>query len=297
MLEVAPSRALKLLPSVRVDYASDVREWTVSPRFAARYDVVHGYPRTTLKGGAGLYQQPPQPYESTAPFGTRNLASNRAVHTSLGVEQELLPQVEVSVEGFYKSLDRLVDQRPDATGGQGGVTYTNSGEGRIYGGELLLRYKPDSRFFGWLAYTLSRSERRSDPSEAFRTFDYDQTHILTALGSYRVGRGWEVGARWRYVTGNPYTPTRSAIYDADAGAYSPINATPFSGRDDAFHRLDVRVDKTWTFASWKLGAYLDVQNAYYRANPEGRSYSYNYARSTAVQGLPILPVIGLRGEF
>lgn len=76
-----------------------------------------------------------------------------------------------------------------------------------------------------------------------------------------------------------------------------MNAAPFSGRDAAFHRLDVRLDKTWTFTDWKLGAYLDVQNAYFRNNPEGRSYNYNYARSSAVTGPPFLPVIGLRGEF
>jgi hypothetical protein len=203
----------------------------------------------------------------------------------------------VSVEGFYKRLDNLVDQRPDATSQQAGVTYGNNGSGRIYGGELLLRYKPDDKFFGWVAYTISRSERRSNDSEAFHLFEYDQTHILTALGSYRLGRGWELGARWRYVTGSPYTPVASATYDADAGTYAPLNATPFSGRDEAFHRLDVRVDKTWTFKDWKLGAYLDLQNAYFHENAEGRSYSHNYARSGAVAGLPFLPVFGLRGEL
>lgn len=297
MLEISPVKALKLLPSVRADYSSDIKEWTVSPRFAARYDVVSGYPRTTFKGGAGMYHQPPQGYESFPPFGTPNLRHNRAVHTSLGFEQEFSRQVELSVEGFYKRLDNLVDQRPDATGEQTGVTYRNTGEGRIFGGEVLLRYKPDSRFFGWVAYTLSRSERRADASEAFRTFDFDQTHILTALGSYRLGHGWEIGARWRYITGNPNTPVRSGIYDADAGAYSPVNGTPFSTRDGAFHRLDVRIDKTWTFTHWKLGAYLDVQNAYYRKNPEGISYNYDFSRSGVITGLPILPVVGLRGEF
>jgi TonB family protein len=297
MLELSPVKALKLLPSVRADYSSDIKEWIASPRFAARYDIASGYPRTTLKGGVGLYNQPPQPYQSVPPFGTPSLKSNRALHTGLGVEQELTRDVEVSVEGFYKRLDNLVDQRPDATSQQAGVTYGNNGSGRIYGGELLLRYKPDDKFFGWVAYTISRSERRSNDSEAFHLFEYDQTHILTALGSYRLGRGWELGARWRYVTGSPYTPVASATYDADAGTYAPLNATPFSGRDEAFHRLDVRVDKTWTFKDWKLGAYLDLQNAYFHENAEGRSYSHNYARSGAVAGLPFLPVFGLRGEL
>lgn len=297
MLEIAPVPTFKLLPSVRADYSSDIRDWRAAPRLAARWDVITGDRRTTLKGGAGLYHQPPQPYESLRPFGTPNLRHNQAQHYSAGFEQEITKQVELSLEGFYKKLDYLVDQRPDAAGSESGVTYVNSGSGRVVGSELLLRYRPDARFFGWVAYTLSRSERRADDSEAFRIFDYDQTHILTALGSVKLGRGWEVGARFRYVSGNPYTPPTSAIFDADAGAYSPINGTPFSGRVAAFHRLDVRVDKTWQFARWKLGAYLDLQNTYFRRNAEGQQYNFNYSRTDVVAGLPILPIIGLRGEL
>ncbi len=297
MLEIAPVSALKLLPSVRADYSSDITDWRVAPRLSARWDVVQGEGRTTLKGGAGLYNQPPQPYESLRPFGTPNLRQNQAAHYSAGFERELTKQIEISVEGFYKKLDYLVDQRADATGSEAGVTYVNSGSGRAYGSELLLRYKPDARFFGWVAYTLSRSERRADDSEAYRVFDYDQTHILTALGSVKLGRGWELGARFRFVSGNPYTPPVSAIYDADAGAYSPLNGTPFSGRVASFHRLDVRVDKTWDFGAWKLGWYLDLQNTYFRRNPEGQTYNFNYARSEVVAGLPILPIVGLRGEL
>ena len=32
-------------------------------------------------------------------------------------------------------------------------------------------------------------------------------------------------------------------------------------------------------------------------NPEGVSYNYNYTKSEIITGLPILPVIGLRGEL
>ena len=45
----------------------------------------------------------------------------------------------------------------------------------------------DDRFFGWVAYTLSRSERRSVNGEGLALFQYDQPHILTALGSYKLG--------------------------------------------------------------------------------------------------------------
>ena len=59
------------------------------------------------------------------------------------------------------------------------------------------------RFFGWLAYTLSRSTRQDPPDFATRLFQYDQTHILTVLGAYTLPRNWQVGGRFRFVTGTP----------------------------------------------------------------------------------------------
>jgi hypothetical protein len=297
MLELTPLAGMKLLPSARVDYTGDIKEWRVSPRIATRIDLHPTHPRTTVKGGVGLYYQPPEYQESIRPFGTPSVSSNRSTHTSVGLEQELSRQVDVSVEGFYKRLDQLVVRREAATSTQGGQDFTNEGSGRIYGGELLLRYRNDARFFGWVAYTLSRSERRDSSADAYRLFDFDQTHILTVLGSYKLGRGWEIGGRFRYVTGNPYTPAVAGILDADAGAYAPVNGPRGSARSPAFHRLDVRVEKTWAFEDWKLSAYLDVQNAYNRRNPEGRTSNFNFTRSDILVGLPILPVIGLRGEL
>ena len=297
LLELSPSHDLKLFPGVRVDYTRDAQRWTVDPRLGARYDVHADYPRTTLKGGIGVYHQPPEPYQSVAPFGTNGVGSNRALHYSLGFEQELSRQVEVSVEGFYKHLDNLVVPVAAADSTQNGYRYENIGTGRSYGSELLLRYKPDARFFGWVAYTLSRSERTDGPGQASHVFDFDQTHILTALGSVKVGRGWQLGARFRYTTGNPYTPNVGGVMDYDSGTYAPIAGNPFSSRLSSFQQLDLRADKTWTFKSWSLSAYLDLQNTYYRKNPEQQSYNYNYSKSSSVSGLPLLPIIGVRGEL
>jgi hypothetical protein len=111
---------------------------------------------------------------------------------------------------------------------------------------------------------------------------------LNALGTYKLGRGWSVGARFRYVTGNPYTPYIGAVADLDAGAYTPVlSPNANSARVAAFHSLDLRVDKTWDFSSWRLTAYLDVRNVYNRQNPEAMTYNYNYSQSQAVAGLPI----------
>ncbi len=285
-LEVVPWKGGRIVPGLRVDYAKDTRAWDVSPRVSARQDVTTA-PRTTLKGGIGVFAQPPQPQETNRVFGKMGLVSNRALHYGLGVEREVTRNIELGVEGFYKQLDHLV------TAGAGNIA-----TGRAFGMETLLRYKPDDRFFGWLAYTLSRSVRRDSPGEPERLARFDQTHILTVLGSYRLGRGWEIGGRFRLVSGSLTTPNTYGFYDENAGANLPLQQYPVLGaRLPVFHQLDIRVDKTWQFKSWRLSAYLDVQNAYNQGNVEGVSYNYDFTRSTFAQGLPILPSLGVRGEL
>ncbi len=285
--ELTPFRGTRIVPGVRLDYAKDTKRWDLGPRFVVRQDVGPSFPRTTLKGGAGVFYQPPQPQESSPVFGQSGLFSNRALQYSGGVEREITKNLEVSVESFYKQLDQQVVP--------GNL---NDGRGKVYGLETLIRYKPDSHFFGWIAYTLSHSERQDTPEDAVRLASFDQTHILTMLGSYRLGRGWEVGARFRLVSGNLYTPNLYGFFDANAGANLAQRAYPPNGsRLPMFHQIDIRVDKTWKFSNWQLGVYADVQNVYNQGNVEGISYNYNFTRQSYATGLPILPSLGIRGEL
>jgi TonB family protein len=296
--ELRPFDGFKLMPSVRADYTHDTDQVTVDPRLGVRWDLVKSPRRTTLKAGVGLYHQPPALEQSNDLVGTKGVESNRAIHVSLGIEQELAPGFDVSLEGFYKRLDNLVIARSDETR-LIGARFENSGEGRVYGAETLLKYKPErGRFFGWIAYTLSRSERRDDSSEPYRTFSYDQTHILSAIANLGLGRGWTLGARFRFITGTPFTPYLGGVVDLDAGAYAPLESGQlYSARLDSFHQLDLRIEKEWAFEAWKLTAYLEIRNVYNHANPEGVSYSYDYAKRETANGIPILPVLGVRGEL
>jgi TonB family protein len=286
-LEIVPWKGGRLVPGVRLDNASNSGRWDLAPRFTARQDLTTGFPRTTMKGGVGVFFQPPSPQQTDPIFGQPGLVSSRSLHYDAGVEQELTRHIDASFELWYKQMDLLV-----ANG------FMNEGRGHAYGFETLIRYKPDARFFGWLAYTLSRSTREDPPQFIERLSAFDQTHILTLLGSYRLGRGWEFGARFRLVSGSLYTPATYGFYDENASAYLAVPAFPqYGARLPIFHQLDLRVDKTWKFKSWQLGAYLDVQNVYNRANVEGISYNYNSTASTFAQGLPFLPSLGLRAEF
>src|SRR6478736_2338589 len=304
--ELQPIRRLRLVPGVRVDYARDTGHADFSPRIVGRYDLTKGgdpdHPdqrRTTLKGGVGVFYQPPQFQETNPVFGTPGLTSNRAIHYSIGVEREFTQNIELSVEGFYKDLTNQVARSPNAAGT---YTYNNLGLGSVIGLETLLKYKPSKRFFGWIAYTLSRSVRRDDASSPEYLFQYDQTHNLIMLGSYRLGRGWEFGARFRIVSGSLDTPVLkppalSSVYSSDGATYSPLQSKPFSDRLPLFHQLDIRVDKRWQFRDWRFSAYLDIQNVYNNAAVEGLAYNYNYSRQSYQTGIPIIPSLGMRGEF
>ena len=308
--ELTPLERLRVVPGVRLDFARDSGHADFSPRLNTRYELIKGAGsdpgagvpfkrKTSLKGGAGVYNQPPEYQETDPVFGTPNIKSNRSIHYSLGIEQELTRHIELSVEGFYKDLTKQVSR---GLTDSGDYLYNNLGTGSVKGIETLLKFKPDDRFFGWIAYTVSRSVRKDSPAGEEYLFQYDQTHNLIMLGSYRLGRGWEFGARFRIVSGPLDTPvvgrpSLPAIYAADAGAYAALQGKPFSERLPLFHQLDLRVDKRWQFRAWALSAYLDVQNVYNHAAKEGFVYNFDYSRRSYQTGIPIIPSIGLRGEL
>jgi TonB family protein len=294
-LNVTPSRRASLVSGVRVDYNHEGRAIDVSPRLSGRYDIVTGSPRTTVKAGSGIFHQAPGLGEVVLSEDATDLKSTRSWQNSLGVEQELGEHVELSVEGFYNLLDDLIARAPDENGV---LRYNNLGRGRIYGAEAMLRYRADEHFFGWVSYTLSRSERKWGPGEETQRFYLDQPHILTALGSYSVGRGWEIGARFRYVTGNLYTPCVGSLFNSTATSYVCVSGPPNSKRLPPFHQLDVRIDKRWEFSSFTFGIYLDVINLYNRTNPDFIGYNFDYSQKRPETGsLPLVPSLGVRGEF
>jgi len=293
-LRLSPRDGLDLIPALRVDWNSAIHRWSLDPRLAARWTVA---PRTVLKAAVGVYQSAPTADESNGSFGTPGLLYNRSFQYSAGVEQRIAAGLDVDVTGFYKDLDRRVVRDDAASVNPAAPRYTNQGTGRIYGIEALLRARFGERFFGWIAYTFQRSYRTDGPGQPERLFSFDQPHILTALGTYKPNARWAYSARFRVVSGNPYTPATGSVYDAPADVYVPIYAAVNSARLGTFGSLDLRVDRMWTFDRWRLSLYLDVQNVTNRGNQEGVQYNFDYSQRTPLTGLPILPILGLKGEW
>lgn len=250
-------------------------------------------PATTVTLSGGLNHQAPAPDETSESIGNPELAPERAAYVNLALEQRFGEVFRLELQGFYKRLDRLVVVTPDGSD----RPYDNAGAGTILGGELLLRLQHPI-VDGWLAYTLSRSRRVDRPGEAERYFSFDQTHVLALVAGVQLGSGWRVGARFRYATGNPYTPLEPAYFDAGSDTWIPrAGGAPLSRRSAPFLQLDLRVDKTFVFDRWRLEVYLELNNATNRANIEAIRYADDYLERADITSLPITPSLGIRGRF
>ncbi len=297
--EIGVGDDLTLYPGVRAAYyTSPFDTATFDPRFRFGWQVAD---RTTIKGGTGIYSQAPQPVESSEVFGNPRLGPERAVQNSLGVSQEFDYGIDLDATVFYNYLwDNIAPspdqvERPDGT--VGFENFANTQVGRVYGLEVLARKQLTGNVFGWVAYTLSRSERRDTPADEYAVFDFDQTHILTLIGSYKLPKNWTVGARFRLVSGNPNTPVVGTTYDASGGFYTQIDGATNSDRFPVFHQLDVRIDKAWIWKLASLTLYLDVQNVYNAQNVEFWNYAFDFSQRAPIAGLPIIPSVGTKLEF
>lgn len=294
-LEILPG--VNLLPGVRFNierYAGAVH-LSVDPKVAVRW-LVH--PDWTLKAALALAHQSPPVFQVEEPYGDPRIPQVTSLQTSLGVEWSFFDGWDLSVEGFYNHYGDIARPNQSYRVEDGDVkraSFAADVEGRAFGLEVMLRRQLGTWAYGWLSYTLSRSERMIPP-RGWRATGIDQAHVLNLAWSFLLGEGWSLGARFTLTTGNPAYPVIGARYDADRDRYQPLFGDT-EERLPVFHRLDLRVDKTWRFDSWLLGAYIDVQNVYNQMNPESRRYSFDYTIQTDGVGLPILPTLGVKATF
>lgn len=287
-LDFHPVPSLLVTSGVRADHYANIGESTLLPRLQIAQEVA---PEWTVKLAMGAYSRGLEGAESA----DTTLVPELAFQYVLGGKWEPREGVAAEASLFYNDKRQLVTVDAFEAQTMPLEAYVNRGFGRTYGGELLLRAKLE-RFFGWLAYTVQKSERVDGPDGGWRLFDYDQPHNLIAVGSYRLGK-WQFGGRFQYATGTPTTPVEGSLYLADINAFVPVYGRHNSIRLEATHQIDVRVDREWRFRTWNLAAYLDVTNVYAHARVLGYSYNYDFTERQAITDLPIVPAIGVRGSF
>jgi len=262
------------------------------PRLAV---VVRPIERLQLRAATGLYRQQPAAEDLSAAFGNPTLPTARALHTVLGAAVNIVETLSLELTGFYTQSNRLAMRNLDDAPLQA-EALEPLGYGRAYGVQTLLRLDLFKGFFGWVAYTLMRAERRNDEG-AWRLFDFDQTHVLTAVLAYATKRRFEVSARFRYASGFPRSPVVGSYLDATDNRYQPIFGDQNSIRIPDFVQLDLRVAKVFTIRKTTLEVFLEVLNLWNRSNAEEIIYSPDFQERGYIRGFPILPVLGVQWDF
>jgi hypothetical protein len=276
------------LPNFRLDHFSATKETHLAPRFQLRYKVDESL---LLRGSIGQYFQPPQPQEYAAYYGNPNIKAPQSIHYTVGWSKDFrkgeTQGLELTNNFFYKNLKNLVVSDISKN-------YNNNGTGEIRGGEVQAKYKWNE-YSSQLVYTYLNSTRYI-PGFGTHPSQFDQTHNLNLIGLMNKEK-WTYSVRFRLVSGNPYTPVTGGTFDADNDVYIPKRGELYSKRFNAFNQLDIRIDRKYIYDTYILTAYLDIQNLMNAKNPSNIQYSYDYSQNEMVNGLPILPTFGIKGEF
>ena len=251
----------------------------LSPSFSINYRIT---PSFALNANVARYHQLP----SYTILGYRDMAGDlvnksnnltyiQADHFVFGAEYLTKLNSRFTLEGFFKKYDKYPFSIKDSislanVGSDFGIVgneavFSNS-KGRTYGAEFLYQQKLFKGFYAILAYTFVVSEFK-DKNNLYVPTAWDSKNIVSFTGGKRFKKGWEVGFRWLFSGGSPYTPydvetsTLKQNWDINGFGILDYNALN-TKRESSFHQLNVRVDKKIYLNRMNLNFYLDIQNAY-----------------------------------
>lgn len=251
----------------------------LSPRISASYEFTPGW---FINANTGIYYAIP-PYTSLGYKDTsgvlinkkNNLKYIRSDHYVGGLEYQPNPQARFTIESFVKNYSNYpfsirdsisIASKGSDFGTFGDEEIRSTGKGRAYGLEFLFQHRKLAGTDVTLSYTLVRSEFL-DKNNKYVPSAWDNKHILNLLVRRQFKYNVDIGAKWRFVGGSPYTPVdlqKSELVEAwDNSGFAYKDYSRFNtSRLKPFHQLDIRVDKSFFYSSWSIIAYLDIQNLY-----------------------------------
>lgn len=226
---------------------------------------------------------------------TAKIRPQQSRQIALGIAKTYSGKYELSLEGYYKEIDNLIEYKEGASFLNLDKNWENKvtvGNGWSYGGEIFLQ-KKSGKTTGWIGYTLSWTDRQFDElnkGEKF-PFKYDRRHDLSVVLTHTLNKRMELSGTWVYGTGNAITLPVSkynygwnGIHPVNPGSprYSfnrnevSIHSKRNEYRMPAYHRMDISLslfkETSWGERRWVFGVY----NAYNRQNPFFIDLNYDY---------------------
>lgn len=253
---------------------------TLSPRLALSYALTD---RWTINASVGRYYKLPIYTvlgfrDETQQYANQNSRYIRSDHLVGGVEYLPSPTTRFTVEGFYKRYHQYpVSVRSgislanlgtdfDALGNE---NVSSTGRGRTYGVEFFFQQKLVKNLFAVLSYTFVRSQFSGTDGRLLPSA-WDNRHLVSGLLGRKFAKGWQMGLKYRFAGGAPYTP-----FDTEASQqnylslgqgildYSRLNTE----RLRPTNQFDFRLDKKWNLRRLTWDVFLDVQNAFVTRTP------------------------------
>ncbi|MCY0996847.1 TonB-dependent receptor [Myxococcus sp. MISCRS1] len=317
-----PAEKWLVSPGLRVDgyhLVPGIQHFVIEPRLAVRHTLTS---TLTLKGGAGLYHQPPTVLLHLPAMDVSGLnhGVQEGAQFDVGAEWKLGSGLELSGDVYFNPLFRTVEfEVMDVLENRKrrGQPYADpKARGYAYGLDLMVRHPLGRDWFGWVTYSFLQSKRHRrfarynddnsirEVAEGELPFAFEQAHVFNAAVSYKFGDNWTVGSVLHFNTGRPESGEVSSVTQRESRTHDGYRLWVRQDADrverlPAFFRVDFRVAKAWAYEEFNVEAYLDILNL----SLQQEVFAYEYKRKAGklqrnAMGLPvILPMFGLKGSY
>ncbi len=279
-----------LLVTAGMQFSRDdyLQERFAEPRIAAEWRLTNSW---QLNASWGEYHQLPLVDEIVPVFGNPQLDSPQATHYVVGTKGQFGDGWSIDLDLYYKDLENLVVNVEDDR------NYINAATGEAYGAELMLQKAQSDRWYGWFTLSYAKTRRTNDLTGQTFSANYDTPIVANLVFNYQLGK-WDLGLRWTYRSGMPYTPIVDNRENTRyPGRYLPVYGKLNSERASAYHRLDLSAKRSFQFSRFEGNYYFDVINAYARRNGGAEDYEPNPDSAEYEleerEGLPLIPSVGV----
>lgn len=291
--KINTSENITLKPGVRANFYGKTGKIYFEPRFSANYKTQSNL---LFKLSVGRYFQYLSKSATEQSFGYNRdfwiladgvenpvISSN---HFIIGASYET-SQLFFDIEAYYKNVDGLqeylffLDPQGRQKPNPGSTFEPNpelsqfiSGNGKAIGIDFLVKYE-NSNFSSWLAYSLSKANRRFSEINNGAKIPalYDQTHEIKWTNMYSYEK-WNFSLVSIYTTGKPYI--KSSTKEDDFSTTRVYNRLP------DYFRTDISVNYNFNIKNVNIKPGVSILNAFNTKN-----YLDIYVREFSFENNPI----------
>ena len=270
---------------------------TVMPRIGVSFPVTD---RAVFFASYGITSQRPssrtfatlEVFEGSGGANNPNLKPEKTTSYELGFRQRLTERAALTISGFYKQIENLIQQR-EIRGATPSVytSYENVDFGTVKGLEFAIDLRRSNGFLANVNYTLGFADGTGSadnttgtitwvdetPPNFISPLSFDRRHVFNLSLDYRLGQGegpevfgvnvlqnFGVNVLGTVNSGLPYTPVIEPFSLAGAARATRPRGDINGARMPWSNRVDLRVDRRFPIGNSRASvtAFLWVQNLF-----------------------------------